>query len=120
MKIPWKKIILGAIGIFVLLLTGQRIIKKLKSIIVDKIMPEKKEKFHQVIGEPSMIWIEDNQGESKVYRLPKGVTFKDVKAAGISENSEILEVEIKHEPKDRKNNKPIDNNALDGFNDLHG
>lgn len=120
MKIPWKKYLLWAIGIVILIFTGKKIAGMIKSKIVDRLLPGHKKKFREVAGDPTKIAIEDDQGTSWFYDLPPGVKIKDVKAARVSPEKKTLEVVIKHEPKNRRGGKPRNDNALDAFNDMHG
>lgn len=75
------------------------ITKALRKATIGKIY--KRKRFLPIPGNPNMINLINDEGKGEAVELPKGVKYRNVKAAGISKAGKAV-VEIKHEKTDRR------------------
>ena len=115
-KILSKFKIIGKVLLAILAVLGVVLsVVKVRKAILGMVKSRERVSFTIVPGDFHKIKIIKKNGSTKTVPLPDGVEFKEVVAAGINENNEVV-VEVTHEKVDRRNPGPgVDDNALDGL-----
>ncbi len=115
-KKNWK-VVIKVIGFIAVAIAGTIATLKIRKVIIGKV--EKPIAFIADVNDDTIIHVKNGTRYIPV-KLPinkkgKQIKAKDVKSAGIVEGKIII-AEGKHEVTDRRNVKPIDDNALDSLN----
>lgn len=111
----WK-IILGFIAAGAGALVVYKTVKAIKAVIAPVVQPQ-----DFIYDDPAdkYIHVYTGDGETVKVELPNGYKAKHVKKAHAEPATPAAEVEILHEPEDRKNpGKPVENSALNTVKDL--